>query len=423
MLMKSQFWPPERMLEFQRSQLSQLLRHAKATVPFYKTRLDAVFTRNGEIDWDRWHEIPIVTRADLRDSDEEMCATTMPPGHGKYSRNFTSGSTGIPISFRRSGVLIEASNAAYWRFDKWVELDWSRNCGDFPPHFTHERANQEGFYTGARGPSWLQDFHGTSIALNREDGETNTLSLLRRFAVQSISSSPNHVESLAHENLAAVEPVTLEKIVCYGMHTLDHQKVLFKQSFGAETYCIYGAEEVGLIAAQCKMKEAYHINAELMLVEIVDDQGQPSPKGIPGRVVLTPFYSSAQPLVRYDIGDIANLDTPCSCGKNLPTISAIVGRHDPIFKKPDGKGFWPVFDHEAISANLQCRSYQIAQIDQCVFEVRYIPRSRSQSRDLEIVRKHVEQALYPTVTINIKEMNRIPLGGGMKLQRLVREIQ
>ena len=40
MLMESQYWPPEMMLEFQRDQLTHLLRHAKATVPFYKTRLD-----------------------------------------------------------------------------------------------------------------------------------------------------------------------------------------------------------------------------------------------------------------------------------------------------------------------------------------------------------------------------------------------
>ena len=61
MLMESQYWPPEQMLEFQRSQLAQLLRHARATVPFYKTRLDPVFKNNGAIDWDRWNEIPIVT--------------------------------------------------------------------------------------------------------------------------------------------------------------------------------------------------------------------------------------------------------------------------------------------------------------------------------------------------------------------------
>ena len=82
MLLESQYWPPGRMLEFQRSQLTQLLHHAKATVPFYKTRLDVVFRKNGEIDWDRWHEIPIVTRADLRDNYNAMITTALPRGHG-----------------------------------------------------------------------------------------------------------------------------------------------------------------------------------------------------------------------------------------------------------------------------------------------------------------------------------------------------
>ncbi len=82
MLMESQYWPPAIMLEYQRSQLAQLLRHARANVPFYKTRLDPVFKSNGEIDWDRWHEIPIVTRADLRDRRDEMLAASLPPGHG-----------------------------------------------------------------------------------------------------------------------------------------------------------------------------------------------------------------------------------------------------------------------------------------------------------------------------------------------------
>ena len=66
MLMESQYWPPEQMLAFQRSQLMQLLRHARRNVPFYKNRLNPVFNKNDEIDWDRWHEIPIVSRADLR---------------------------------------------------------------------------------------------------------------------------------------------------------------------------------------------------------------------------------------------------------------------------------------------------------------------------------------------------------------------
>jgi phenylacetate-coenzyme A ligase PaaK-like adenylate-forming protein len=82
MLMESQFWPPDQMLAYQRNQLSQLLHHARTQSPFYKTRLDAVFNRSGAIDWGRWHEIPIVTRAELRDNFQEK--PTVLPAHRAF---------------------------------------------------------------------------------------------------------------------------------------------------------------------------------------------------------------------------------------------------------------------------------------------------------------------------------------------------
>ena len=116
MLMESQFWPPERMLEFQRSQLAQLLRHARENVPFYRNRLDPVFKSNGEIDWDRWLQIPIVTRADLRDRRSELLAAKLPPGHGPTKTFTTSGSSGIPVSIEATRLWGHANRAANRRF-------------------------------------------------------------------------------------------------------------------------------------------------------------------------------------------------------------------------------------------------------------------------------------------------------------------
>ena len=113
MLMESQYWPPEQMLEFQRSQLAQLLRHAKATVPFYKTRLDPVFSENGNIDWNRWHEIPILTRADLRTRRTELLAQELPPGHGPTRDFSTSGSSGVPITVTATSIASVKRSAAH----------------------------------------------------------------------------------------------------------------------------------------------------------------------------------------------------------------------------------------------------------------------------------------------------------------------
>ena len=91
MLVESQFRSPEAMRAFQYSQLIQLLLHARENFPFYETRLDFLFKKNGAIDWDRWHEIPIITRADLCDRRNELLAAELPPGHGS-TKTFNSSS-------------------------------------------------------------------------------------------------------------------------------------------------------------------------------------------------------------------------------------------------------------------------------------------------------------------------------------------
>ena len=67
MLMESQYWPADRLLDYQRTQLEHLVRHAKANVPFYENRLDRLFSPFGTIDWDQWTRLPILTRQDLGD--------------------------------------------------------------------------------------------------------------------------------------------------------------------------------------------------------------------------------------------------------------------------------------------------------------------------------------------------------------------
>ena len=46
------------------------------------------------------------------------------------------------------------------------------------------------------------------------------------------------------------------------------------------------------------------------------------------------------PLIRYRMGDCANLttaQTPCKCGRSLPTIQSIEGRTDDVFFTRDGR--------------------------------------------------------------------------------------
>ena len=131
MLMESQFWPPEVMLAFQRTQLAQLLHHARENAPFYKTRLDPLFKKNGDIAWERWQEIPVVTRVDLRDRRNELLAAELPPGHGPSKTFSTSGSSGIPIAIETTRFWGQANRAALSRFHKLHGIDPAKSSASF----------------------------------------------------------------------------------------------------------------------------------------------------------------------------------------------------------------------------------------------------------------------------------------------------
>ena len=178
MLMESQYWLPETMLNYQRSQLAQLLRHARANVPFYEKRLDPVFTGSGDIDWERWEEIPIVTRSDMLERRDDMLARELPKGHGTVGTLASSGSTGLPIQITTNRLTVLAANSNRWRAHRWHGLDWSRTYtardgldpkADWPA----------GQALGPWGPRWDENaLRGQAFRLSRNATVEQTLQYL-----------------------------------------------------------------------------------------------------------------------------------------------------------------------------------------------------------------------------------------------------
>jgi len=83
----------------------------------------------------------------------------------------------------------------------------------------------------------------------------------------------------------------------------------------------------------CTTGRGGHLLPDLMVVEIVDEQGQPVAPGIPGEVVATPMQVTGMPLLRYRTGDIAVLhNEPCSCGRQTPRLGPIIGRKAQMLK-------------------------------------------------------------------------------------------
>jgi phenylacetate-CoA ligase len=414
MLMESQYWPPEQMRAFQLSQLEPLLRHARKNVPFYKSRLDPVFKRNDEIDWGRWHEIPIVTRADLRDRRGEMLAATLPPGHGPSKTFHSSGSSGVPIATESTAVWTHANHATGYRFYKLQNLE-ARGMRATVSNktITGEILHEEFYFKGN---------DAREIVLNRALPENRKLELLAAERVVYLDEIPNNLEILARANLARENPVKLEAVVCFGQGVTQDQRDLFQASFGARTLSIYSSEEGGLMGCQCGSESHYHLNSEIVHLEILTSEDKACRPGEAGRIIVTPFFSTALPLIRYDQGDTAELHPSCTCDSMLPVLKNITGRQDHFMRFPEGPRSATGLNQKLLREHLNALAFQIAQVKTFTLEIRFLPADAGKPVNAEPIVAHIRALIHPRLDVVFKPVEKIPLNAGGKQQRIVCEI-
>ena len=110
-----------------------------------------------------------------------------------------------------------------------------------------------------------------------------------------------------------------------------------QQVFGVKVVDMYSSQEVGYIALQCPEHEHYHVQAENLLVEVLAEDGRGCGPGEVGRVVVTTLHNFAMPLLRYDIGDYAEVGASCPCGRGLGVLTRILGRQRNLLVLPDGR--------------------------------------------------------------------------------------
>ena len=170
-LLQTQFLAPDAMRAYQRLLLERLLRHARAHVPYYRERggLDAVFGRSDEIVWDRWHDLPILTREQAQANAPSLYAEVVPADCGPVTGGQTSGSTGRPLPFRVNGIVAAAATAVFERGLVWAgmpavrKLAWIRY--DYDGSASYPRGAR--YSTEIRGAQHLEPPQVTDLRYSR----------------------------------------------------------------------------------------------------------------------------------------------------------------------------------------------------------------------------------------------------------------
>jgi phenylacetate-CoA ligase len=150
------------------------------------------------------------------------------------------------------------------------------------------------------------------------------------------------------------------------------------------------------------------VNAEHLMLELLDDDGRPVRAGELGRVVVTTLENYLAPLIRYDLNDYAlAVEGSCSCGRTLPIIGKIVGRSINLFRLKNGELFlpWRLYDH--LEGLTEVRQLQLVQRAIDHFIVRFV-RDAPLTPEVEAsIKKNIADSLGGGVTVSLEKVSEI----------------
>ncbi len=108
---------------------------------------------------------------------------------------------------------------------------------------------------------------------------------------------------------------------------------LLQKTWPLDLYSTFGNSEAAISYCECKFKHGGHEHSDLIITEIIDENGNVVPDGAMGELVLTTLQTRGMPLLRYCTGDITfKITKPCACGRNSSRIGPIMGRKAHMLK-------------------------------------------------------------------------------------------
>jgi len=358
-------WSRSQIEEHQFKQLTVLLNWARQHVPFYADALNDLSSEY--LDGDVWRTLPVLSKKHIQQNHSELKAMRIPSGHGQLETKATSGSTGTPIKVDWTDLTTFLWHVAIQRDHQWHQRDFSATLASirhvrfdvddetaYPPH-------------GMQLPNW-----GATVAECFDTGLAHVLSIhssaeeqanwLKKTNADYFQTYPSNLQKLCDFYRDEAQTAPQFRAIRTISEVLDPQTRLDAMAvFNAPVQDVYSTTEVGYIAIQCPKHEHLHVQSETLYVEVINEHGQPCAPGEIGRVLVTPLHNFAMPLIRYDIGDYAEVGEPCDCGRNSLVLNRVLGRSRNLLTFPDGRTDWPVFQDSKFRDIAPVSQFQFTQ--------------------------------------------------------------
>jgi phenylacetate-CoA ligase len=412
----------DELASLQRRKLAALVEHCASHVSFYRSMFRQCGMNGHRIDsLDALRVMGVSTdKKAVREAGDSMISERS--DKRRLYQMVTSGSSGVPGFFYKSLDTTCRRQAIKYRAEEWIgkpigtrtTLIWGR----LPSQKPHVLAGRWAYW-------WYQNYQFLSAFDIGPPQLRRYLSRIHRFRPEFVESYVTAVYQMSRfmlsEKLTA--PPSIRGVIVGAEQLIDEQKRVIESAFNCPVYNRYGSTEFTNIAAECVHRRGMHVNADHILVEVVDEADRPVLDRV-GEIVVTDLDSYDMPLLRYRIGDRGVLSTErCPCGLPFPMLSSINGRMSDRIVTNSGREIHDTFLIHALMRIPGVARFQVVQksLDRVEVNLETEPNT-SQPQTASTVRTKLAELVDQGMTIEVNFVPTIPLTKAGKMKYFVSEL-
>lgn len=143
----------------------------------------------------------------------------------------------------------------------------------------------------------------------------------------------------AEKNNIDYKNSSVQGVICIGesLRQADLSPSILAQriaeKWNIKLYSTYASTEMGAAFTECEYTQGGHLNPELIITEILDDNNNVVADGELGELTVTTLGVEALPLIRFKTGDMVRKHTTtCDCGRHTYRLGPVEGRKRHMIK-------------------------------------------------------------------------------------------
>ncbi len=409
-LKKNQWMKREELDELVWSKIQINIKNAYENVPYYKDKFDKANINPKDIkNKEDLLKIPITSKKDIKEKKLSYISEKYDINKLKFSK--TSGSTGEPF--------ISYFDTNGWSILKVASKIRARFACEF--EFTEKFVIVEAISVE---DAKKQSANFQKKYLSVYDNLENHLNFYNSFKADSIYAFPSYLINLVNYlEEKNIKLKTIKRLFTSSeiLNIVDRKKI--EEYFECKIYDIYGCTETKEIAWECPKHEGYHINEDLVYVEIIKENGELTKFGEIGKILVTTLRNDAMPLIRYQIGDSGLfLEHKCSCGRTFKLMKPTFGREVDYFILKNRRKISPYEITMSMEEIEGIKKYQIIQKDYDLIEVNIRIDENFEEESCKKIEEKLKKILDGNCKIKIKKINKFNLEAGGKFRIVKTEI-